>query len=229
MSITHESAAEHAQWLEKISLLREHIVKLCQWIEHFQQHLGPDEIAPDGPAMGAVHDARAAVEMLSEVPIASQAVTAGISSVGMPPLETTAGASLLYLQLRYTGVNYEVHVPDQPESLGVGTTPDEAIGNAVRNAYLSDDEVTIMDISSDDGVTVTSVPGKAAGPPPLPLEDSEIPEDALDPTWSEARRVHDWRNYVSDHVRHLWHTFTPLQRIALAAQAKNEADSEEWD
>lgn len=149
MSIIQESAAEHAQWLEKVTLLREHIAKLCQWVEHLQRYLGPGEIAPNGPAMGAVRDARAAVEMLSEVPTESQAVTAGISSGELPP--------------------------------------------------------------------------------PLPLEDSEIPEDALDPTWVEARRVHDWRNYVSDHVRHLWHTFSPLQRIALAAQAKNEADSEEWD
>ena len=61
MSVTQRSAGEQAHRLEKPQPVREHIEKLCQWIEYFQQHLGPGEIAPNGPAMGAVRDAKEAI------------------------------------------------------------------------------------------------------------------------------------------------------------------------
>lgn len=55
----------------------------------------------------------------------------------------------LNLQIRRTSDGYEAWDTSQPQPLGIGNSPDEAIGNAVRNVYLSEDEVTIVDISSD--------------------------------------------------------------------------------
>lgn len=54
-------------------------------------------------------------------------------------------------------------------------------------------------------------------------------EDVDDPQWEFAGRVHDWRNYVGRGVREIWHTFTPEQRMALAADADWRASMEHWD
>lgn len=53
--------------------------------------------------------------------------------------------------------------------------------------------------------------------------------DPLEPKWDEAGKVHDWRNYISQAVRDMWHTFTPSQRVALAENAEEIAGQEEWD
>lgn len=50
-----------------------------------------------------------------------------------------------------------------------------------------------------------------------------------DPQWSHAGRVHDWRNHVGEEVRAIWDTFTPSQRMVLAADAANRASNEHWD
>lgn len=50
-----------------------------------------------------------------------------------------------------------------------------------------------------------------------------------DPQWERASRVHDWRNHVGDAVREIWDTFTPYQRMVLAADADDRASSEQWD
>lgn len=50
-----------------------------------------------------------------------------------------------------------------------------------------------------------------------------------DPRWDHAGRVHDWRNHVGDGVRKIWHTFTPEQRMVLAADADDRAGAERWD
>lgn len=46
---------------------------------------------------------------------------------------------------------YEASDAMQPERgvIGVGTSPDEAIGAMVRQLYLEEDEVTVIDISSN--------------------------------------------------------------------------------
>jgi len=53
----------------------------------------------------------------------------------------------------------------------------------------------------------------------------------LDPSWEQCDfvKVREWRRYVSEDVRKIWHTFTPLQKAVLARQAKDQADQEEWD
>lgn len=53
--------------------------------------------------------------------------------------------------------------------------------------------------------------------------------DFENPDWDAAGRVHDWRNYISDDVRAIWHTFTLEQRRLLAEQADAFADREEWE
>ena len=52
---------------------------------------------------------------------------------------------------------------------------------------------------------------------------------ATNPNWSQASRVHDWRNYISDEVKRLWDGFSIPQRAALVRQAQAIADREEWD
>ena len=53
--------------------------------------------------------------------------------------------------------------------------------------------------------------------------------DLMHPVWDDAGKVHDWRNYISDELRGIWHTFTPEQRRAIANNAQDIADREEWD
>lgn len=54
-------------------------------------------------------------------------------------------------------------------------------------------------------------------------------EHLRDPQWSDARRVHEWRNHIGEHTKQIWDSFTDEQRLALAADASVEADAEEWD
>jgi hypothetical protein len=55
------------------------------------------------------------------------------------------------------------------------------------------------------------------------------PDDWRHPQWQNAQKVHDWRNHVCQEVRDAWLTFTPYQRAIVAANAKHEADNEEWE
>jgi len=58
---------------------------------------------------------------------------------------------------------------------------------------------------------------------------TDTPDDYLNPDWERRQRVHNWRNYISEEVRAKWQTFTPEQRAALARQAEETSDHEEWD
>ncbi|KOX53825.1 hypothetical protein ADL19_14700 [Streptomyces purpurogeneiscleroticus] len=49
------------------------------------------------------------------------------------------------------------------------------------------------------------------------------------PRWSEAGKVHDWRNHVPDEIRSMWSTFTPSQINELVDWAQDLASKEEWD
>jgi hypothetical protein len=53
--------------------------------------------------------------------------------------------------------------------------------------------------------------------------------DLRDPQWGHAAYVHDWRNHVGERTQALWHTFTDEQRLAIAADAEDEASAEEWE
>ena len=55
------------------------------------------------------------------------------------------------------------------------------------------------------------------------------PSDWAKPKWNEARKVHDWKNYISEEIAQMWHTFTEVQKQALARQADEMAGREEWD
>jgi hypothetical protein len=54
-------------------------------------------------------------------------------------------------------------------------------------------------------------------------------EDPINPNWNERDDVHNWRNYISDRLRAIWHTFTDEQKVAIADNAYDIAASEEWD
>jgi hypothetical protein len=47
--------------------------------------------------------------------------------------------------------------------------------------------------------------------------------------WDEGGVVHNWRTHVGSNVRAIWNTFTDEQKIAIARDADNAADREEWD
>lgn len=55
------------------------------------------------------------------------------------------------------------------------------------------------------------------------------PKDWKAPEWDKAGRVHEWKYYISNEVQAMWHTFTDVQKQALARQAEENAAREEWD
>lgn len=54
-------------------------------------------------------------------------------------------------------------------------------------------------------------------------------DDYLNPEWDKAGRVHDWRNYISDQLKAIWHTFTKVQKHAIYQNADAIAGNEEWE
>ena len=57
----------------------------------------------------------------------------------------------------------------------------------------------------------------------------EIPKDWQNPKWTEYDKVHNWRNYASDELKNIWHTFTDEQKQVIAKALDDMADREEWD
>lgn len=55
------------------------------------------------------------------------------------------------------------------------------------------------------------------------------PKDCLDPDFENCQRVHDWKNYISDDLRFIWPTFTDEQKAAIADNADDIANGEEWE
>lgn len=55
------------------------------------------------------------------------------------------------------------------------------------------------------------------------------PTDFENPQWDKPCRVHDWKNYISTRVMELWDTFSIEQKAAIASQADDQADKEQWD
>lgn len=55
------------------------------------------------------------------------------------------------------------------------------------------------------------------------------PYDYLEPEWGKHKRVHNWRNYISEEIQAAWPTLTPDLRAALARQANEHAEREDWD
>lgn len=44
----------------------------------------------------------------------------------------------------------------------------------------------------------------------------------------EITQCHDWRNYISDELAGMWHTFTNEQRLSIKENAEELASSENW-
>jgi hypothetical protein len=57
----------------------------------------------------------------------------------------------------------------------------------------------------------------------------DLPNDWNAPIWKDARKVHEWKNYISEEMRALWGTFTDAQKQAIAQNAKRIASQEHWD
>lgn len=47
--------------------------------------------------------------------------------------------------------------------------------------------------------------------------------------WDEGGKVHNWRNYISDGLRRIWHTFNREQKLELVRSAEAQAAREDWD
>ena len=88
------------------------------------------------------------------------------------------------------------------------TTDEPKIGDVV--GFVTYDPETGAVISTESGYLVTQA---LADPQP----------------WDEGGKVHNWRNYVTDDVRAIWHTFNPEQKVALARMADTFAGREEWE
>lgn len=67
------------------------------------------------------------------------------------------------------------------------------------------------------------------------MAHNEIPDvfdkygDYLNPVWAEGGRVQNWRNYINEQLREIWHTFTDEQKRVIAWNAEELADREHWD
>lgn len=54
-------------------------------------------------------------------------------------------------------------------------------------------------------------------------------DEANEPDFEHARRVHDWRNYIPEHLRAMWPRLSEEARITAMLVAIPIADREEWD
>lgn len=53
--------------------------------------------------------------------------------------------------------------------------------------------------------------------------------DVREPEFDKAGKVHDWRNHVGWRTVDIWHEFSDRQKLALALDAQDNADREEWE
>lgn len=54
-------------------------------------------------------------------------------------------------------------------------------------------------------------------------------EQADNPQWDKAGKVHDWRNHVPDEIMALWPNLTTEARCVAVHMAQQLADWEEWE
>jgi len=50
-----------------------------------------------------------------------------------------------------------------------------------------------------------------------------------DPQWEKAGKTHDWRKHVGWRTQEIWPSLTTEQRLAIATDAQDAADREEWE
>lgn len=61
------------------------------------------------------------------------------------------------------------------------------------------------------------------------VPEKNTPADFINPNWKNKNRVHEWKNYVSEEVQDIWHSFSLEQKATLALQAYDQASNEDWD
>jgi hypothetical protein len=54
-------------------------------------------------------------------------------------------------------------------------------------------------------------------------------ENYENPNWENIAKTHDWRNYVGERTRFIWNEFSLRQKHAIALDAQDLADAEDWD
>lgn len=54
-------------------------------------------------------------------------------------------------------------------------------------------------------------------------------EDIVNPQWESGGRVHNWKNYVPDDLKDIWHKFSKEQLIVLVETFDTIASNEEWE
>ncbi len=49
------------------------------------------------------------------------------------------------------------------------------------------------------------------------------------PKWEEYRKVHCWRNYISEDLIEIWDSFSDIQKYHIYKNADSLASDEHWD
>lgn len=60
-------------------------------------------------------------------------------------------------------------------------------------------------------------------------EYHNIPGDWRNPNWNKEEKCHCWRNYINNEVIKIWDTFSDEQKQAIAQNAQEIADIEDWE
>lgn len=60
-------------------------------------------------------------------------------------------------------------------------------------------------------------------------ECRNIPKDWARPEWNKREKVHNWRNYASEHLISHWTFMDSLTKQLVAECLNNVASVEEWD
>jgi hypothetical protein len=47
--------------------------------------------------------------------------------------------------------------------------------------------------------------------------------------WDEGGAYHNWRNHVGENVRAIWNKLPGFAKIAIAKDAEDRANAEEWE
>lgn len=55
------------------------------------------------------------------------------------------------------------------------------------------------------------------------------PKDFKNPNWYEINLFGDWKKHISDDLREIWHTFSDIQKMLIAENAKNQTDCYDID
>ena len=63
------------------------------------------------------------------------------------------------------------------------------------------------------------------------LQDYLVRQALADPmVWDwEGKPVHEWRSYIPEEIRDIWHTFSQRQKVAIMHMAESLASNELWE